>query len=1190
LVLDQVCSGTKPVYELKTKQRALRLTAEHPVLVGGPKRSLWVPLRDVLVGDSICIATVYPESRLASDKDFEFDSVVSIELDGEEPVYDIEVADAGHNFVAEGIVVHNSVLEPARWVWKRLVLLEDAALIYRLQRAPERFAFYVDTGNLPPNEALRLLHQIRQQYKKKKFFNPITNEIDLKFSALPVAHDTPIPLLDGRALSISEMASEYEAGKEHWVYSIDRTTRALVPGKVSWVGKTRVNGRALKVTFDDGGSAVMAPDHPVMRRDGSYVNAEDLIAGDSVMPLYRRVSKGKRLPGYERVYDPETNTYKCTHRVVAGALGLRGKGELVHHRDFGKLNNDPSNLEGMQWRDHLALHREHGHKVGQIVAKLRQRDVVLDQKLREASRRNITAYNKSAAKRRRTSELNKQFDTAQYIRAYNASEKHARDNEIRRAGKRQFWADPKRAQRARANMRIRFPSEFVEGLEALVRRDPTVRAEGLVRAVNANKPLLEKLRSANTRTINAVHRHLLLKVYRKEGFDSFAEFKQAAVGRNHTVVAVEEVDPCDHYCMTVEKWHNFALLLKDEDGAPIRNSGVFVKNSQDEDFFVPVINGSEATRIDVLSGPNWQCLAADTKIPLLDGTSPTIEEMTKRGGEFWVYSVSKEGKVVPGRARAARKTHDAAEIWEVGLDNGEVVRCTGNHPFLLRDGKWSLAEHLREGDSLMPLHRKTSTHPSADGQRGYEKVYDPASGKWLYTHHAVFADRIESDLSGFFREDQVIHHSNGVMTDNRPENLVPMTRKEHFLHHSPWTPERKAKHRSMMIERMADKVLRAEKSRILTEWNKSEARRERITGATNPRWRDLSVADLGYLVLATGARNHKELMARGRVSQSVIARVLAAEGLSWRDFASKNIPGWIAQGRAKAKGNHKVVFVRKTSDREPVYDLTVDEHANFAVSSGVFVSNSMDDVEYFLNKMFAAVLVPKAYLAQEEGVNRAILSSEDVRFARTIMRVQQSQHAGIEKICRVHLAAIGIPPDHVEFYVRSTVPNSIFELAQLEVRNARADLMSRMREHVSLHWCLENAMGLSEAEIKTIMDQRDEETIQQSVVQGTAEAAMQKAMGVSPEQAQEMRIKSGRSLLSAQGLPLQKGANGGRHLIRQRTGGISEQELFDGSKEGERRSSRELARLVRSNSRLARQMKEVSSLVQGLHRATARRR
>jgi len=230
----------------------------------------------------------------------------------------------------------------------------------------------------------------------------------------------------------------------------------------------------------------------------------------------------------------------------------------------------------------------------------------------------------------------------------------------------------------------------------------------------------------------------------------------------------------------------------------------------------------------------------------------------------------------------------------------------------------------------------------------------------------------------------------------------------------------------------------------------------------------------------------------------------------------------------------------------------------------------MEDIEYFLNKLFGSLHVPKAYLSQEEGVNRAILSSEDVRFARTILRVQQDLRLGVEKIFRVHLAAIGIPPDAVEFDVRFTVPSSIFELAQLEVKNARADFASRVREHVSLRWVLENVYNLNEDEIKTVVSEREHELIQQSDVQGRADATMQKhTMGM-----------GGGGMMMSRPLPQVPSLLGLRSPV---SPGITLQELEAGNRAAERRAKGQIDQMLRSNYAISRKVNQLRGLVQDLH-------
>ncbi len=92
----------------------------------------------------------------------------------------------------------HSVLEAARWVWRRLAILEDSVLIYRLTRAPERLAFFVDVGNLPANEALGYLNKVRTMYKKKKFYNADKGGLDMRHNPMSNADDFWIPSRDGK--------------------------------------------------------------------------------------------------------------------------------------------------------------------------------------------------------------------------------------------------------------------------------------------------------------------------------------------------------------------------------------------------------------------------------------------------------------------------------------------------------------------------------------------------------------------------------------------------------------------------------------------------------------------------------------------------------------------------------------------------------------------------------------------------------------------------------------------------------------------------------------------------------------------------------------------------------------------------------------------------------------------------------
>lgn len=82
-----------------------------------------------------------------------------------------------------------SIAAAARAVYKSLKMMEDAMLIYRLSRAPERRIFYVDVGNLPATKAEMYLEAQKSKFKKEKYFNRQTGQVDARFNPLSQDED-----------------------------------------------------------------------------------------------------------------------------------------------------------------------------------------------------------------------------------------------------------------------------------------------------------------------------------------------------------------------------------------------------------------------------------------------------------------------------------------------------------------------------------------------------------------------------------------------------------------------------------------------------------------------------------------------------------------------------------------------------------------------------------------------------------------------------------------------------------------------------------------------------------------------------------------------------------------------------------------------------------------------------------------
>lgn len=176
----------------------------------------------------------------------------------------------------------------------------------------------------------------------------------------------------------------------------------------------------------------------------------------------------------------------------------------------------------------------------------------------------------------------------------------------------------------------------------------------------------------------------------------------------------------------------------------------------------------------------------DTIIPLLDGRNITIEELSKEykeGKENWVYSVQDgTSRVVPGKITWCDLTREKSELVRIWLDDQSHVDCTPDHEWILRDGSKKKAIDLEPGQSLMPFYRKISNRKNGDGITGYEKVYDPASNRFVYTHRRV-SENIEVAPEDVGIK-LVTHHINFNKLDNSATNLRRMDSMKHWNLHS----------------------------------------------------------------------------------------------------------------------------------------------------------------------------------------------------------------------------------------------------------------------------------------------------------------------------------------------------------------------------------------------------------------------
>ncbi len=90
-----------------------------------------------------------------------------------------------------------SMLEGARKVFKQLTLMEDAMLIHRMMRAPEKRIFKIDIGNIPPNEVENFMQKIINKMKKTPVIDQNTGDYNLKYNMESVTEDYYLPVRGG---------------------------------------------------------------------------------------------------------------------------------------------------------------------------------------------------------------------------------------------------------------------------------------------------------------------------------------------------------------------------------------------------------------------------------------------------------------------------------------------------------------------------------------------------------------------------------------------------------------------------------------------------------------------------------------------------------------------------------------------------------------------------------------------------------------------------------------------------------------------------------------------------------------------------------------------------------------------------------------------------------------------------------
>ncbi|MDG1949999.1 MAG: portal protein, partial [bacterium] len=138
----------------------------------------------------------------------------------------------------------------------------------------------------------------------------------------------------------------------------------------------------------------------------------------------------------------------------------------------------------------------------------------------------------------------------------------------------------------------------------------------------------------------------------------------------------------------------------------------------------------------------------------------------------------------------------------------------------------------------------------------------------------------------------------------------------------------------------------------------------------------------------------------------------------------------------------------------------------------------IQDIEYLENKLFAALKVPKTYLNYAENLpGGPTLSQADLRFARTINRIQEQVLMELRRIAKIHLAFLGHEDEINDFDLKLTNPSTQQELLKLETMKSRLEVFALfvsqdLYSPASYTWGMKYILGFSEKDIKKMLRQK----------------------------------------------------------------------------------------------------------------------
>ncbi|MBU3969086.1 hypothetical protein KJ991_02670 [Patescibacteria group bacterium] len=402
----------------------------------------------------------------------------------------------------------------------------------------------------------------------------------------------------------------------------------------------------------------------------------------------------------------------------------------------------------------------------------------------------------------------------------------------------------------------------------------------------------------------------------------------------------------------------------------------------------------------VIGQGNFGCFTKDTKVKLTDGRGLSFGDLIKehkRGKKNYTYTVNSTGLISIAEIKNPRLTRKNTEIMKVILDNGEEIKCTPNHLFMMKDNVYKKAKDLKPDESLMPLYEKLSEKTDYLNRDSYILIYQNKIDEWIPAHH--LADNYNLTAKKYSKgEGRVRHHLDFNKLNNSPDNIQRMDWGEHWRVHYEQAANlhKKKEYREKIAEGRkkfwSNPVNRAEYAKRTSErnfknWQNSEYREKmskllsvankkyiqnhpekriefskRATQTLKKLWQDPVYRKIFHEKIVSA--NKKRITNNtGKIKFLKVCREVLKEhkilnqdlykqkremiykygcATSWQTGIRKYYNNDKKILLDALNKNHRVIKIEFLKQKKDVYDITIEKSHNFALAAGVFVHNSID--------------------------------------------------------------------------------------------------------------------------------------------------------------------------------------------------------------------------------------------------------